>query len=287
MNKDFIKECYNDNPHYKLHYTLEKHPKNSTPPHLHYDTSLVVTCFLKGSGSVYVEGKVYPVNAGDLIMLNPNEIHLATIDDVAHERISLYIFDTILDSFQCGKHRFFDSFYTRANGTNNVIHSSIVKSAGIITQLNKIVALNRENTIESSVLATCAIIEFLATLNQLTESLVQNDLITSVSNKQINAIIKYLSENYTQKINIDELAEKFHFNKHYLCRTFKKYTGTTIVEYCTFKKIIAFNQLICNNLSSEDASYQVGFHNYSNFYRQYKKYMGMTPTEYKRSRSNK
>ena len=286
MNKDYIKECYDDSPHYKLHYTLENHPQNSTPPHLHYDTSLVVTCFLKGSGTVRVEGRLYPVNPGDLIILNPKEIHLATVDNAAHERISLYIFDTILDGFQCSEHSFFDSFYKRVSGTNNVINSATVKAFGIDSQLQKIVNQHRKNTVEGSVLALCGIVELLDMLNQITEALVKDSIVSSVSNKQINAIIKYLSENYAEKINIDELAKKFHFNKHYLCRMFKEFTGTTIVEYCTFKKILAFNQLICNNHSAEDASYQVGFHNYSNFYRLYKKHMGMTPSEYKRSVSN-
>lgn len=165
---------------------------------------------------------------------------------------------------------------------HNVIPSNVVHSFGIDTQLKKILKLHEKDTVENSILSLCAIIELLAMLNQTSESLASDDIVTPVSNKQINTIIKYLSENYNQKINMDELARHFHFSKHYLCRMFKKYTGTTIVEYCTFKKLMAFNQLICQNYSLENACYQVGFQNYSNFFRLYKKHMGITPSEYKR-----
>ena len=288
MKTDYKKNCYDDGPHYKLHYTLETHPQNSTPPHLHYDTSLVLTYFIKGTGNIRVEGQLYQIEEGDLILLNPSEIHLCTIDsDILHERISLYMYDSILDSFQCGEHTFFNAFYNRASGTHNVIPANVVHALGIDEQLKKILRLKEKNTVENTVLATCAIIELLAKLNETTQTNLENDLVLPVSNKQINEIIKYLAENYNQKISIDALAKEFHFSKHYLCRMFKEYTGTTIGEYCTFKKLLAFNQLVCQNHSLEDACYQVGFQNYSNFFRLYKKYMGITPSEYKKSMSQK
>lgn len=287
MGNNDKKMCYDDNPHYKLHYTLETHPQNSTPPHLHYDTSLVLTYFIKGTGNIRVEGRLYPIKAGDLIILNPSEIHLCTVDNCVHERISLYIYDSILDGFQCGEHTFFDAFYKRASGTHNVIPSNVVHSFGIDGQLNKILKLNENDSVEGTVLSLCAIIELLAMLNQTSDTQAWDDIVAPVSNKQINAIIRYLSENYDKKISIEALAKQFHFSKHYLCRMFKEYTGTTIVEYCTFKKLMAFNQLVCQNQSLESACYQVGFQNYSNFFRLYKKHMGITPSEYKRSMSQK
>ena len=287
MENGYKKVCYDDNPHYRLHYTVEEHPQNSTPPHLHYDTSLVLTYFIKGTGNIRVEGQLYPIEAGDLILLNPNEIHLCTVDNCSHERLALYISDSILDSFHCEEHTFFNVFYKRASGTHNVIPANVVHALKIDEQLMKILRLNQEYSVENSVLAICAIIELLSMLNRASETDTSNNITAPVSNKQITAIIKYLSENYDKKISIDALAKQFHFSKHYLCRMFKEYTGTTIGEYCTFKKLMAFNQLICQGQSLEGACYQVGFQNYSNFFRLYKKHMGITPSEYKRSISQK
>lgn len=278
---DYKKEVFDDSPHYRLHYTWESHPHNSTPAHLHYDTSLVLTYFLKGTGSALVEGSLYSINPGDLLILNQSEIHVLTVDDCLHERISLYIQESIMEMFGCDSHHFFDIFYNRGNGTNNVISADVVRSLGIGDQFQKILEFSKRNTVEGSVLALCGIIELLDTLNQASEAPSGDMPVTPISNKHVNQIIKYLSENYTKKINIDELAGMFHFNKHYLCRLFKESTGTSIVEYCTYKRILAFNQLVCQNVPLESAAYQVGFHNYSNFYRLYRRHMGISPSEYK------
>ncbi len=283
MKKDYIKRCYDDNPHYKLHYTFEPTPHHSTPAHLHYDSSMVLTYYLKGEGTLHVEGQLYHIKAGDLIILNPNEIHLNTVDcNMPHERMALYINNSILDAFNCKDHAFFDIFYKRTLGTLNLIPSSVVHSLDIDKQLKRILKLHENHSVENTVLAICAIIELLALLNQTSKTPVWNNSVTPISNKQINAVIKYLSENYHKKINLDELASQFHFSQHHLSRMFKQYTGATIVEYCTHKRLIAFNQLVSQNHSLESACYQVGFHNYSNFFRLYKKHTGITPSEYKR-----
>lgn len=44
----------------------------------------------------------------------------------------------------------------------------------------------------------------------------------------------------------------------------------------------AFHALVRNGHSIEDASWQAGFANYSNFFRLYKKHTGMTPIQFKK-----
>lgn len=282
MTHDYKKHCYDDNPHYRLHHTIETCSQHSIPAHLHYDTSLVLTYFMRGRGNIRVEGQFYQIEAGDIILLNPNELHVCTIDgDIPHERIALYINASILDSFGCGQHTFFDAFYERKNGCRNLISAEDVNKYDVGNQLRKILALTAENTTESTVLAICAIIQLLAILNQILANQNPESFEFSSGDKRINEVIRYLNQNYTKQLSIEMIAENFHFSRYHLCRVFKEYVGTTIWEYLIYRRLIVFNQLVCQNYSLEEASYRVGFHNYSNFYRLYKKYIGITPTQYK------
>ncbi|MBO5071088.1 MAG: helix-turn-helix transcriptional regulator, partial [Roseburia sp.] len=279
---EYKKFCYDDNPHYRLHHTVETHPQHSVSTHLHYDSTLILTYFMKGSGNIRIEGQHYFIQPGDVILINPNELHCLSIDaDTPHERIALYINDSILDSFDCGKHDFFDAFYKRENGTRNLITAESVDSFGIGEQLKKILKLTEESTTESTVLAICAIIELLAKLNQALETLPIDAITPMPGDKRIHEVIRYLNKNCEKELSVEMIAEQFHFSKYHLCRLFKEYVGTTLWEYLIYRRLLAFNQLVCQNYSLEEASYQVGFHNYSNFYRLYKKYMGITPTQYK------
>ena len=44
-------------------------------------------------------------------------------------------------------------------------------------------------------------------------------------------IKNYLDEHYTEKITLDDLAEKFFINKFYLSKTFKGTCGTIVNNY--------------------------------------------------------
>lgn len=282
MEENYVKFCYDDYPHYKLHHTIETCAQHSIPAHLHYDTSLVLTYYKRGTGSIRVEGQFYPIHEGEIVLLNPYELHVCTVDsNIPHERLALYINDSILDSFNCKKHTFFNSFYERKNGTRNLICVENVEKYGIGELLERILKRTKEDTTESIILATCSIIELLATLNQVLELQTQSEITDYASDKRINDIIRYLNQNYDKDLSVEMIAERFYFSKYHLCRLFKKYVGATIWEYLIYRRLIAFNLLVCQGHTLEEACYQVGFHNYSNFFRLYKKYMDITPAYYK------
>lgn len=104
---------------------------------------------------------------------------------------------------------------------------------------------------------------------------------TTVQPKQtdptINDIVDYLNANITSQISLDMLAERFYISKHHLNKKFKKFTGTTIGEYITRKRVIRAYQLISNGESAYNAAMASGFNDYSVFYRACKKIWGHAP----------
>jgi YesN/AraC family two-component response regulator len=51
------------------------------------------------------------------------------------------------------------------------------------------------------------------------------------SNKLICEILIYIDKNIKNKITIEELENKFFYNRYYIMKLFKKEIGLTIVEY--------------------------------------------------------
>ena len=52
----------------------------------------------------------------------------------------------------------------------------------------------------------------------------------------ISEMIKYVDDNYLERMTIDELAFLFHTNRATLCKEFKRSTGKTLVEYVNEKR---------------------------------------------------
>lgn len=104
------------------------------------------------------------------------------------------------------------------------------------------------------------------------------------SRTKITPILSYISQNYRELDNLDELAEHFFMSKSYLCRVFKKYTGMTIVQYIHHVKI----QHACEALLHTDDTITAiaqdnGFSTSIYFCKIFKKMVGCTPGEYRNS----
>ena len=104
----------------------------------------------------------------------------------------------------------------------------------------------------------------------------------------INEIISYVSNNYLEKVTIDELAFLFRTNRATLCKEFKRATGKTLVEFINEKKFEKAKRKI---LSSDDTFTKIAedmnFESIHYFTRFFKKMSGITPKEFRKINSTK
>ncbi len=100
--------------------------------------------------------------------------------------------------------------------------------------------------------------------------------------RNIKIILDYIAENYAKTISIDELAEQVSLSKHYFMRFFKKYMGTTCIEYINdYRLNRAANLLITTRLQITEIAMSIGITNLSYFNRIFRKKYNMTPKEYR------
>ena len=101
---------------------------------------------------------------------------------------------------------------------------------------------------------------------------------------QSGAVRKYLSENYTAKISLDSLCFLFRSNKTTICRDFKREYGTTVLGYVNAMRIKEAKRLISESeISVTEISAALGFDSVHYFCRLFRKSVGKTPTEYRKT----
>ena len=100
--------------------------------------------------------------------------------------------------------------------------------------------------------------------------------------ERINKVFEFIMKNYTEEIYVQEIASKLNMSVPSFSRYFKHHARKTFSDYVTEIRIgHACRLLMENNHSISEISYQSGFENLSNFYRHFKKIVGVIPKEYK------
>nr|WP_279286420.1 AraC family transcriptional regulator [Clostridium cadaveris] len=94
--------------------------------------------------------------------------------------------------------------------------------------------------------------------------------------------IDYIHQNYSSNLNVDTICRHIKISKNYLCNIFKKETGDSIIMFLNKYRIEkSKNFLKDRSYSILNVAISVGFKDQSYFCRTFKKYTGISPSEYR------
>lgn len=243
----------------------------------HYDPDLIIDYFKKARGDIVIQGGVYKLCDGDIVVLSPDKLHFCQLEEEQQgERITLHINKGLLYGFDCNADEFFKVFY----GNRNIIPAGIVKEFGLDVIIENIVELAQSENNNIKILARCKAIELVNVIDKATK-VYESKQYDSIENPRLKEILYYINHNFTEDITLTSISEKFFYSKYHICMLFKKYIGISLTDYVIIRRIHYVNDLISKGTPIAQASVMAGFNNYSNFYRLYKKHMKITPLEYK------
>jgi len=105
---------------------------------------------------------------------------------------------------------------------------------------------------------------------------------SSWRDERINTALNIFSANVSKRISVEETADKLGMSRMTLERLFRSCLGKTPKEYLTELRIqIASELLISSPLSVNEISEKVGCRDSMSFSRQFKKYTGHSPREFR------
>lgn len=105
------------------------------------------------------------------------------------------------------------------------------------------------------------------------------------SSSQPSAIvdsIAYINEHFQEQISLNHLAEMANLSLYHFTRSFAKETGFTPHQYLINARVAAAKFMLkSSEIPVKDIGYSAGFHSESSFCTTFKKWVGVTPTQYR------
>lgn len=105
---------------------------------------------------------------------------------------------------------------------------------------------------------------------------------------RINRVFEFIDENMESDLCLKTISEIAFFSPFHFHRVFKFITGETLNEYITRRRIEkSALELLHKNISTTEIAYKIGFSDNSSLSRAFKKYYGISPTEFRKQNPNR
>lgn len=114
-----------------------------------------------------------------------------------------------------------------------------------------------------------------------------NGIIGAIGNPSrdtvLDDVLYYIDHNFRDNIKLETIAPLFGYNSAYLGKIFTKSAGESFNSYIDHKRIEYSKQLLTeNDLKVYEIAEQVGYKNVDYFHKKFKKYVGVSPAEFRK-----
>src|SRR5437867_1167766 len=95
---------------------------------------------------------------------------------------------------------------------------------------------------------------------------------------------QFIETHQAEPLSLGRIAHAANISRHYFCKMFKKATGINFIDYLSRVRVEKAKTLLLNpNSRISEAAFACGFQSMTNFNREFKRIVGRSPTEFRRS----
>ena len=265
---------------------IYKHKRDSPPPdreipnHLH--DCLEMNRIVSGKARIFVNGRIIPVSAGDILLFSSHELHSWAVSPEGAEW-KVLMFDKKLiwsDTFSLMEYKYLLPFIFIGNSDTGKLKADWEITNKVKMLLRKVDKLYSERSegyeleIKANLLLVLSkLYHFFALQKNLNREYDRNGFF------KLYSVQKYVKDHLFEPISLETAADIAGMQKNHFSIFFKKTIGINFSDYIIRLKLFHAIHIIENtNRTISDILYECGFNNESYFYRIFKKVTGRSPS---------
>lgn len=102
------------------------------------------------------------------------------------------------------------------------------------------------------------------------------------NHKVISMGKQFIEENIGNELTLNATAEYVGISPAYFSKIFKEEEQKNFIDYVTERRMAVACELLEKNMKTAEISERIGYHDIKHFYKKFKKYIGVTPSQYRK-----
>ena len=246
----------------------------------HWHKSLEISYTMSGKISEFkIDGTVHETNAGDILVINSNEVHSIWDDHNKTKALSL-IFPYAFIKSEIPDYDNKSFRLTNRTGFTILQREKLDELRSLLDRY--FIVMESDGADKGRLLLKGMLYQILFLLDTYFSAPKTDKNRGSSSLPLISAITEHIDENLDKDLAVDKLAAAFHLSYTHLCRLFKKETGSTIHSHIVEQRLNKAVKLLM--FTDKNIRYIVdacGFPNQKSFSSAFKNKYGLTPKRYR------
>lgn len=246
---------------------------------IHNHSDFEIIHVKSGCGVLQINDQKYRIEAGDLVCINPMEVHALTVEQSIPFSHACICFDCglILDE------KLAEDLKKEDIRINHLIKKQDMGCGELAKLVMQIVKCDEEN-------GPYMKMEITSYVSLLFAQLMKYEYVNHSKKDSKGAVfcarvLQYISEHYKEQITSGEAAQALSYNQSYFCRTFRKNFNACFSEYLNrYRVTVARIMMEEGGRSIAQIASACGFMTPAHFSLCFKKYVGLLPSEYKKGR---
>ena len=238
--------------------------------------------FLEGNVSMEINGEIYPLKYGDVVLIPPSISHHAVIHnrELPYRRFVFWISREYCNQLmELSQDYGYLMQHVQVTGGNYIFHNDVITFNTIQTKVFQLIEEIHSKRFGREAKISLCVNDLLLHLNRTIYE--QNHPGKRNEEQSLyESLIHYIEEHLEEELSLEHLAGKFYVSKYHIAHVFKDNIGISIHQYIIKKRIAACKDAILNGHKISKVYLMYGFKDYSAFYRAFKKEYGMSPKEY-------
>ena len=257
----------------------KKYLNSKSMPAMHYHPYYEINFLLSGKRKYIFNNQIIEMNPQDVLIVKPNDLHkVIKADNETYERYIINVDASMILSLKKYNKKIEEIF------KKNILRLDELDFQNLI---NLIKVIEREKKEEEYYYSVRNYLEriFLDLLSY--NSFEASDSQLTINDMRLQDALNYIDLHYNENLKIETCAKVSCMSISLFTKTFHKKVNKNFKEYVNYIRIKkACDLMIDTNLTITEISEEVGFDSLSYFGLIFKKYIGISPKEYRMKHTN-